>query len=244
MPRLTRSTPAVCLLALVTAFAFAKEPAPQGMDSKKSPLHYLTPTSIDFVKLLPAPAKVDSQEYKAELETVLRVQESRTEAEIARAQSEQKLKITAFQSVLGATLTAENFPLTAKLLKHAESDSKVFSGAAKDYFARPRPKHDSRVKPVVEGEDEPAYPSGHATRGILFASILAELDPEHRDALMERGREIGWDRVLAGLHHPSDIVAGRVLGQAVFQAALANPEFQKDLAAAKAEYLAARKKAD
>ena len=52
---------------------------------------------------------------------------------------------------------------------------------------------------------------------------------------MERGREIGWDRVIAGLHHPSDIVAGRVLGQALAEAVLADPKFHDDFAAMKKE---------
>ena len=236
----SRSTLILFLSAALTIFSRAESPAVKGMDSGQAPLHFVTPASVDFVKLIPAPARLESAEYKAEMDTILRVQEQRTEADIARAKSEHKLKIGAFQSVLGDWVTPEKLPLTAKLIKNAEGDSKFFSGAAKDFFGRPRPKHDPRVKPTLDGEDEPSYPSGHATRGLLFASILSELDPDHRDALMERGREIGWDRIVAGLHHPSDIVAGRMLGQALFQAMMSNPEFQKDLAAAKEEYAAAK----
>ena len=53
---------------------------------------------------------------------------------------------------------------------------------------------------------------------------------------MERGREIGWDRVIGGVHHPSDITAGRVLGLAVARALLRNPDFQTDLEEVKEEY--------
>jgi acid phosphatase (class A) len=227
------------LIGLSTGFLHAKE----GMDSGKVSLHYLAPKSVDFVKLLPAPPKPETDEAKQEMEVVLRVQESRTPAEVARAESEAKLTMAAFTQVVGKWFTAENLPLTAKLIKAAEADSKVFSAAAKDHFGRKRPPNDARVKPTIHGEDEPSYPSGHATRGMLFGLILAELDPEQRDALMDRAREIGWDRVIAGVHFPSDLVAGRVLGQAIFQGMSSNPSFRKDLEAAKAEFIAAKMKA-
>ena len=85
-------------------------------------------------------------------------------------------------------------------------------------------------------------PSGHATRAILGAIILAQLDPARADKLMERGREIGWDRVIGGVHHPSDIAAGRVLGQAVAQALLKSPDFLADLKEVKQEYETIKKK--
>ena len=174
-------------LLLVSAFASAKDKE----TAKETALTFVTPTSIDFVKLLPAPPKPDSQEDKAEMDVVLRVQETRTPAEVDRAVAETKLKMVAFTPVIGAWFTKENLPLTAKLIKNAEKDSKFFSTAAKAKFARLRPPHDPRVKAKIDEAEEPSYPSGHATRGLLFASILAELDPEQREALMDRGREIG-----------------------------------------------------
>ena len=53
---------------------------------------------------------------------------------------------------------------------------------------------------------------------------------------LERGREIGWDRVVAGLHHPTDIYAGRVLGQALAESLLADPKFQAELVQLKKEF--------
>ncbi len=229
------------LLAFVANFTAGKEPE-KGMDSGKAALHYLSPTSIDALRLLPAPPGADSQEQAAELDLVLKVQETRTRCDVERARSEKTLKMSAYAPVVGSWFTAENLPLTAKLIKAAEADSKFFSGAAKEHFARPRPPHDARVHPAIIGEDEPSYPSGHSTRGMLFARIIAELDPDHRDALLERGREIGWDRVIAGVHYPSDIFAGRVLGQAVFEGMRSNPDFQKDLESAKAEFLEVKNK--
>jgi len=83
------------------------------------------------------------------------------------------------------------------------------------------------------------YPSGHATRGMLQALLLAELFPQQREAILVIGRQIGWDRVLIGKHFPADVHAARVLGQALARELLASPAFQRDLAEAKAEVQAA-----
>lgn len=98
-----------------------------------------------------------------------------------------------------------------------------------------------RFPHVVERETPGhyAYPSGHSTRGTVFATVLAELFPDKRDALLAKGWESGWLRVIGGVHYASDVYAGRVLGKAVARELLKNPRFQADMEAAKAELAAA-----
>jgi acid phosphatase (class A) len=205
-------------------------------------LRYLSADAVNVVELLPAPAAIDSEEARAERDLMVALQQQRTEGQVARCRSEVKVTLAAFARVMGPWFTEENLPRLAQLLKHAEKDAGVFSGAAKNHFARKRPAaEDPRIKIAVENEDTPAYPSGHAMRGILFATILAQLAPQQQAPLLERGREIGWDRVIAGMHHPSDIVAGRVVGQAVARSLLASPRFQEELAAARAEFESVQK---
>jgi acid phosphatase (class A) len=62
-----------------------------------------------------------------------------------------------------------------------------------------------------------------------MASVLAELAPDRRDALVRRGAQIGHDRVLAGVHYPSDVLAGLGLGEAIAQALLADAAFRASL---------------
>jgi len=205
-------------------------------------LRYLSADALNAVELLPTPATIDSEEARAERDLMVTLQRQRTEGQVARCRSEVKVTLAAFARVMGPWFTAENLPRLAQLLKHAEKDVVVFSGVAKTHFARKRPAaEDPRIQIAVENEDSPSYPSGHATRGIVFATIIAQLAPQQQAALLERGREIGWDRVIAGMHHPSDIIAGRVVGQAVARALLANPQFQEDLAAARTEFESVQK---
>jgi acid phosphatase (class A) len=195
---------------------------------------------VDPVKLLPAPAALETEEMRAELLTVLRVQESRTDKEVKRARADEKIRIDSFQTALGPWLTANNLPRLQALFERMEKEAKVHSDIAKNHFKRPRPLvADPRVKPLFEQSD-PGYPSGHALRGQMFALVLSELAPDKAETLLGRGREIGWSRVVGGVHFPSDVSAGRTLGQALAREMLANPAIRTELAEIHREFDAAR----
>ncbi len=198
----------------------------------------------DAVKLIPPPPSEHSAEARAELESMVAIQEKRTKSEVDRCASEAKLKVDAFQSVLGPWCTSKNLPHTARIFADLAKNSKQYSDTVKSHYRRPRPEHeDQRIHVPIDDETTFAYPSGHATRGMLYALILAEIFPDQRDALLERGREIGWDRVIAGLHHPSDIIAGRVLGQALAHSMLAEQKFQSEFSELKKELTEAEHRA-
>jgi acid phosphatase (class A) len=220
------------LLLLVAAVTEAAE--------KK--FHYLQPNSIRVTRLLPAPPSVGSDEYISEIDQILAIQATRTAAQIQRCKAEETLSLAVFATVMPDFCTVEKMPKLSKLLKAAVDDAKYFGEIAKSAYQRKRPfREDPRIQPLSSGDTEFAYPSGHATRGILFATILAQLEPGRGEKLLERGREIGWDRVIEGVHHPSDIAAGRVMGQAISQALFQSPAFQADLKEVKEEYGAAKK---
>ncbi len=205
-------------------------------------LRYLPPDAIHPIDLLPPPPTVGSEEYKAEIKQILALQNLRSESQRQHFQVEEKLGLTAFAGVMPGFCTADRLPKLDKLLNGAINDAKYFGQIAKDHFQRKRPYWtDDRLQPLGARDEECSYPSGHAMRGILCATILAQLDPSRSDPLMERGREIGWDRVIGGVHYPSDIAAGRVLGQAVAQALLKNPDFLADLKEVEEEYESCKK---
>jgi len=219
----------VGLLLTIAVSAYAASPS------------FLSKTTIDPAKLLPPPPLPKSGENKAELELLIRLQGERTAAEVARVQSEANLTVAAFQSVLGPWFTSEKLPYTMELFRKIGHDAVFYSNVGKDQFNRKRPRfEDSRIQPVLSGLNGPSYPSGHATLGMLYSVVLAELAPEQREAFFERGREIGWDRVIGGVHYPSDVIAGRVLGLAIARAILADPAFRREFAQAKTEFDAVR----
>jgi acid phosphatase (class A) len=75
---------------------------------------------------------------------------------------------------------------------------------------------------------------------MVLALVLADLFPDHHDAIIAEARNIGWHRVEIARHYPTDIYAGRVLAQAIVREMKNDPDFQKDFAAAQAEIAAAK----
>jgi acid phosphatase (class A) len=174
-----------------------------------------------------------------EIDKLLDLQAHRTPEEEARCKEEVDATAFIFADVLGKGFNADDLPVTATLMKEVTHQAKVVAGAAKLTWDRKRPfLTDTRIKPCVELEKTSSYPSGHAIRGMVWALVLAEIYPEHRDALLARGREFGEDRVLAGLHYPSDVAAGQKLGAEIAKRLLADPEFRAKLDKAKEEALA------
>jgi membrane-associated phospholipid phosphatase len=144
-----------------------------------------------------------------------------------------------------AEKSAQASALASATLAGSGAGERASSPARHREFTVPSPNRPLRACPgrfphASEHEDPKhySYPSGHSTRGTVFALLLAELFPGQREAILAKGREAGWLRVQGGVHYPSDIYAGRVLGQELARDFLHRPEFQADLAAAKAELAA------
>ena len=75
------------------------------------------------------------------------------------------------------------FPRTEALFKEVEAEAKTVVDDSKKFFQRPRPYHvaPERFPHSIEHEDPThySYPSGHSTRGTIFAALLlAELFPD------------------------------------------------------------------
>ena len=223
---------ALVVLLFCSGALFAKAPATT---------HYLAPNALNVRALLPGPPAQGSAANQADIDAVLRRQARRTPEQIARAKAEADLSPAAFAPVFGKWFTAEKLPLTFALLKNATEDAEAISGAAKSYWNRPRPPfQDAAIHPAVPVPPNASYPSGHAMRGTLWAAILSQLAPEKAGLLRGRGEQIGEDRIIAGVHFPTDVAGGRTLGQALAKRFLANAEFQHDLARAAVEFATAQ----
>ena len=80
-----------------------------------------------------------------------------------------------------------------------------------------------------------SYPSGHASIGYGWGLILGDLLPGRRRELTRRGYAFGDSRRICNVHFISDIEAGQTIAVAVLAKLQANPAYQADLAAARAE---------
>jgi acid phosphatase (class A) len=195
---------------------------------------------FDPIALLPPPPPLGTAEDVADRESTLRIYTARTPEEIARGKSEHTVTIFAFTPAIGPFFLPGKFPKTEALFREVEAETKKIVNTAKNTWKRPRPfvADPARFTEPGDPEKSPGYPSGHSTRGTAFALLLAEIFPERREAILAKGRDIGWVRVEIGVHTPLDIYGGRVLGQALAREFLHSPAFQADLAAARAEVAA------
>jgi acid phosphatase (class A) len=196
---------------------------------------YLLPGQPDVVALLAPPPEADSPEQAADLAAVEAAFKNRTKADEQLGKAQKEITFYSFAPVIGPVLDVEKLPRTTALFEKIAKHNKQTIGTGKDYWKRPRPYEIDTTLLHGDKEPSPSYPSGHSTHGTVYALLLAELFPEKRDEILKYGREIGWRRVVTGKHYPTDIYAGRVLGQAIVRQLHANPEFEHDFAAVKSE---------
>jgi len=208
--------------------------------AKDAAHYFLPPGSPEAATLLAPPPLPDSPEQTADLATVRNVFHSATSSEVAAANAERYFSVYNFSGVIGEFFNPTNLPKTTVFFKKVHADARTVTALGKDYFHRPRPFMVDTNLATGELEKNFSYPSGHSTENMVFALVLAELFPEKRDALLAHARLMGWHRVQIARHYPTDVVAGRVLAQAIVREFKQNQNFEKELAAARAEIEAVR----
>ena len=202
----------------------------------------LDPAEIDAARLLPPPPAADSNRAKAEIAELHAIASASSPALLEAARRDDgDEKPDLFNAALGFDVTA--LPATSKMLndvlKEEDSDSK----AAKAYFRRDRPWIvDTTIQtcaPHKPTQDHASYPSGHATVAYGMGVVLANLMPGHAQAILERSRQFAENRIICGMHFRSDTIAGQQFGTIMAIRLMQNPQFQADMAAARAELVAA-----
>jgi len=218
----------VLSLALVFVFLATFAAAVKG--------NYLAQGQLDLVRVLaPAPAP-DSATTKADLAELLVLQKERTPAQEEAAEADVKRSPFRFAGVLGPKFTQDSLPLTDALFKAAAKDASLAVGQVKNHWNRPRPfALSDEIKPSLHKPASPSYPSGHATYGHLAAIILAAMVPEKAGELFHRGEVFARQRVIGGVHYPSDVEAGRIAAAVIASALFQNEEFKADFEKAKKE---------
>jgi|SoimicmetaTmtLMB_FD_contig_31_11273405_length_1247_multi_3_in_0_out_0_2 acid phosphatase (class A) len=197
---------------------------------------YVTRDQVDLTRLLPPPPTLQSEEQKRDLAELLAVQKARTPPQEQRALADATAGTFGFADVLGPKFSAAALPKVAAFFEKVRGDGAFASSAGKEAWIRPRPYDTSKeVHALGDLPKSSSYPSGNSTSGYLTAIILANMVPEKSAAIYARGREFGDNRLILGVHYPSDVEAGRFAAIAVATGLLQSPAFMKDFVEAKAE---------
>ena len=111
---------------------------------------FVSAEQLDTADILINPPAKNSDETKAELTELHRLQETRSPAQVLRAQNDDSEEdIFIFKNVLGEHFNREGLPMTALLSDHVHNDEGIILNPAKAFFQRPRPYHfDETIKPV------------------------------------------------------------------------------------------------
>jgi acid phosphatase (class A) len=62
---------------------------------------------------------------------------------------------------------------------------------------------------------------------MVDACIMASVFPDRADQIMKYGDRLGTLRSVVGVHYPSDVAAGKILGEQLCKALLADPSYTK-----------------
>ncbi len=139
------------------------------------------------------------------------------------------------------TISDEATPALSRLLVKTYNTGDQSAGVAKDSVTRTRPflmmNEDLWARYDTEFlRTNSSFPSGHSAFGWATALVFAEMWPELQDTILRRGFLFGENRVITGAHWQSDVYAGYLCGAASVARAHTNPELEKDILAARAEY--------
>lgn len=137
-------------------------------------------------------------------------------------------------------LAAGKLPKVAELVSGYTARAMLPSGTTlleKEYYDNPRPFEVAPSK--IRRYDHPggtayadvqgngSYPSGHTAMGYWQGAFLASWLPELGPQIIARAGDIGRSRVVLGVHYPMDVMGGRILGQDLAAARLADPAFAR-----------------
>ncbi len=152
-----------------------------------------------------------------------------------------------FSCALNAPITEADTPRLYMLLRRTLTDIHLSTYTAKNHYSRSRPFLWNK-EPICTPKDQAflekdgSYPSGHTAIGWGWALILSEISPDQTNAILARGLAFGESRNACNVHWHSDVIQGRTMAAATLARLHADPAFQADLDAAKAELAAVRKK--
>ena len=181
------------------------KPKKQHLKIMNRPLEVIDKEDADKISLDPPPV-FGSEEHDSEIEDIKSLKKLLDqEAIFERIEKQDSDLLSPFNKFLrdnDLEIDRENF---MKIMR----DVNTIIFKLKYYFNRPRPHQYSELDEIENvGGKSPSYPSGHSTTGAVAAELLSEQFPEHAETFRVIGTEIGYNRVIAGLHHMSDHLGG------------------------------------
>lgn len=196
-------------------------------------------------RILDAPFDTASRRYYADINAHWIAKSERATLRgyqaIADADNSIDAMLLCFSQSMGLALSRQHTPHIFALLNEARQTLVEQSEALKNTISRKRPYVQLGEKTLMPQYEEryrntSSYVSTHAAIGWGLSLLLAELNPDHQDAILQRGFEYGYSRVIAGYQYASDVQAARLVASYSIGRLHADPAFRTLIDNARNEY--------
>ena len=174
------------------------------------------------------PPVLESVAQKADEKELLTLQQTRTSEECERAKRDVSVSLSNFFGVPRGPLSPLQSKRLSPLFERIRNEGDYFIQRLKVDFPRQRPfQYIKELSPCVPHEVTGAYPSGHAALSRLYALVLTDMFPTKKEFFVLRAEQIADGRVLVGMHHRTDVEAGKKLGDLLYSELKKSEEFKK-----------------
>lgn len=165
--------------------------------------------------LVEAPPVPGSAEDQADFRELHYWQKNRTSAQCEAANKEVTLVLRTFVGSRTDLLAPREELRITRDVSLAQLKVAAITLELKKRFNRPRPYLvDKGLTPCLPAENSStAYPSGHTSSAYAIAEVLAGAFPRRSQLFFQRAQEISFHRLIGGVHHRTDLIAGEKVGR-------------------------------
>ena len=208
------------ILVLITTTVFAQH---FGLQTKVLSSKEIQKTIGDY-------PKAGSVEEAEDFKILQSYQATRTEDDCKFAEKDSDLSLETLFGGVDGILSKDEVKKMKSFLVKAYTNVGVNSHIAKNIYKRLRPyEQNFGIKPCIGLEKSYAYPSGHTLMARLYARILSKVYPERAEKFLARSAEYSLNRVIGGVHHPSDVNASFLLADYLAVEMIDNDDFVNEL---------------
>ena len=189
------------------------DPTKKHLKIMNRPFNVIDKEDANKIELKPPP-KYEGEIHEKELSELKSMQKLLDNEELVNRITAQDEKL---MDPFKRYLRDNDLEIDSEEIAKINKDTSTIVHKFKFFYNRPRPHQVS--DDIDEFENvagkSPSYPSGHSTNTAVVAELLADKFPEHAETFRQMGREIGLNRVIAGLHYPTDHIAGLELAEQI-----------------------------